>query len=192
MKRHALYATVFIATVSIWCGFKLHTLSMRSSTGTRSYDSMIGVFTIAFHDIGHLVNGDDNFYCWTNNCNKDIQTSNIMDKLDWILAVWPWYTLMVFGCYCLYRLGKDIVSFNDYPEEIKKLEKVYTNMKTKDCTFHHFYHLYLRPVLAGYYYRARRPDEERILHKEMTVSLRICSLSRALSLCRERHMLRMC
>ena len=40
----------------------------------------------------------------------------------WIIDIFPWYSLIVFGCYCLSKLGYDLVSFNDYPEEISKLE----------------------------------------------------------------------
>ena len=31
---------------------------------------------------------------------------------------------MNFGCYCLFRLGLDLCTFNNYPIEIKKLEQV--------------------------------------------------------------------
>lgn len=42
----------------------------------------------------------------------------------WILVI-PWYSLICLGCYCLYALGSGILFFNDCPNEIKKLEKVY-------------------------------------------------------------------
>lgn len=42
----------------------------------------------------------------------------------WFLDVFPWYTLIAFGSYCLGKLGYDLLTFNDYPHEIKKLEQV--------------------------------------------------------------------
>lgn len=42
----------------------------------------------------------------------------------WILDVFPWYSLIAFGSYCLGKLGYDLLTFNDYPKEIKKLEQV--------------------------------------------------------------------
>jgi dolichyl-phosphate mannosyltransferase polypeptide 3 len=45
-------------------------------------------------------------------------------RLQWFVNVSPFYGLIIFGCYCLARLGLDLMSFNDYPAEIKLLEKV--------------------------------------------------------------------
>jgi hypothetical protein len=42
----------------------------------------------------------------------------------WFIDVFPWYMLIIFGCFCLAKLGYDLLSFNDYPLEIKKLEEV--------------------------------------------------------------------
>eukprot|EP01038_Epipyxis_sp_PR26KG_P004532 gene4532-6398_t len=44
------------------------------------------------------------------------------DFLQWIIHIIPWYSLMIFGSYCLGKLGYDLMVFNDYPDEIKKLE----------------------------------------------------------------------
>jgi hypothetical protein len=41
-----------------------------------------------------------------------------------LVDVFPWLLLMWWGCYCLGRLGLDLLLFNDYPTEIKVLEKV--------------------------------------------------------------------
>jgi Dolichol-phosphate mannosyltransferase subunit 3 (DPM3) len=42
----------------------------------------------------------------------------------WFVDVTPWYVLICFGCYCLTRLGIGLITFNDYPQETKKLEQV--------------------------------------------------------------------
>jgi hypothetical protein len=47
-----------------------------------------------------------------------------VDYLQWILSVLPWYALICFGCYCLSKLGSDILTFNDCPKEIEKLTQV--------------------------------------------------------------------
>lgn len=36
----------------------------------------------------------------------------------------PLYLLVVLGCYCLARLGSDLLAFRDDPAEIAKLEQV--------------------------------------------------------------------
>ena len=41
----------------------------------------------------------------------------------WIVDVMPWYSLICFGCYCLTKLGFDLLTFNDYPDEIRRLEQ---------------------------------------------------------------------
>ena len=51
---------------------------------------------------------------------KDAHSSLI----NWFTDVSPWYALMTFGSYCLAKLGYDLLTFNDYPKEIKKLEQV--------------------------------------------------------------------
>eukprot|EP01033_Poteriospumella_lacustris_P006331 gene6331-4546_t len=33
----------------------------------------------------------------------------------------PWYGLISLGCYCLYRLGMDLLNYRDRPDEIPKL-----------------------------------------------------------------------
>ena len=40
----------------------------------------------------------------------------------WI-QVAPWYALICFGCYCLTKLGIDLLTFRDCPQEIPKLAK---------------------------------------------------------------------
>jgi hypothetical protein len=37
--------------------------------------------------------------------------------------VLPCYALIAFGSFCLARLGLDLLTFNDYPEQILVLEK---------------------------------------------------------------------
>ncbi len=44
-------------------------------------------------------------------------------KIRWIINIIPWYSLICFGCYCLMKIGFDLLTFNDYPLEIGKLEK---------------------------------------------------------------------
>ena len=43
---------------------------------------------------------------------------------EWIIDVAPWLSLMTFGSYCLAKIGMDLLMFNDYPQEIKRLETV--------------------------------------------------------------------
>ena len=43
-------------------------------------------------------------------------------ELKWIIDILPWYSLICCGCYCLSKLGYDLILFNDYPLEIAKLE----------------------------------------------------------------------
>lgn len=49
-------------------------------------------------------------------------TSNT-GNAKWFIDIAPWYSLILFGCYCLTKLGIDLLTFNDYPEEIFNLEK---------------------------------------------------------------------
>jgi dolichyl-phosphate mannosyltransferase polypeptide 3 len=52
-------------------------------------------------------------------------SSGTLPKIvNWYTDVAPWYSLILFGCYCLAKLGFDLLTFNDYPKEIKKLEQV--------------------------------------------------------------------
>ena len=46
------------------------------------------------------------------------------DALRTTIITMPWYFLICLGCYCLAKLGLDIYFFNDFPQEIPKLEKV--------------------------------------------------------------------
>ena len=39
----------------------------------------------------------------------------------WYIDVAPLFVVMTFGSYCLFKLGYDVVSFNDFPNEIEKL-----------------------------------------------------------------------
>ena len=47
------------------------------------------------------------------------------EQQPWVFLVdvMPWYTLICFGCYCLTKLGYDLLTFNDYPDEIRRLEQ---------------------------------------------------------------------
>lgn len=42
-------------------------------------------------------------------------------QISWYLNIMPFYAIILFGCYCLAKLGIDLLTFNDYPEEIIKL-----------------------------------------------------------------------
>jgi dolichyl-phosphate mannosyltransferase polypeptide 3 len=46
-----------------------------------------------------------------------------------ILWILPWYALVCFGSYTLFKIGIDLLTFNDYPEETKALEKDIKNAK---------------------------------------------------------------
>jgi len=56
--------------------------------------------------------------------NKSSIDSSVM---QWYIDVFPIYMVMVFGSYCLGKLGYDVLVFNDYPEEITKLGVVSYN-----------------------------------------------------------------
>jgi dolichyl-phosphate mannosyltransferase polypeptide 3 len=43
-----------------------------------------------------------------------------------ILNVFPFYILITFGCYCLGKIGYDLLVFNDYSNKTKELEQVYS------------------------------------------------------------------
>lgn len=53
-----------------------------------------------------------------------ISSDKLPEIVNWYTDVSPWYSLILFGCYCLAKLGFDLLTFNDYPLEIKKLEQV--------------------------------------------------------------------
>lgn len=48
----------------------------------------------------------------------------VYNRYLFVIKTIPGYLLIVFGCYCLGKLGYDLVTFNDYPHEIQKLEAV--------------------------------------------------------------------
>jgi len=39
-----------------------------------------------------------------------------------LVDVMPWYLLISLGCACLAKLGLDLLTFSDFPVEVKKLE----------------------------------------------------------------------
>lgn len=52
-----------------------------------------------------------------------ISRQNSTSEIEkWLIDVTPWYLLIIFGCYCLTKLGLDLCTFRDYPEEISRLE----------------------------------------------------------------------
>ena len=46
------------------------------------------------------------------------------EHVRWFIDVSPVYLVMTFGSYCLFKLGYDVLTFNDYPDEIGKLAEV--------------------------------------------------------------------
>ncbi len=42
-----------------------------------------------------------------------------------VLEILPLYFLILFGCYCLGKLGYDLLVFRDDPQEIDVLAKVF-------------------------------------------------------------------
>lgn len=52
------------------------------------------------------------------------------ERVNWFTDISIWYLLIIFGCYCLAKLGYDLLTFNDYPKEIKKLEQDIINAHT--------------------------------------------------------------
>jgi len=49
-------------------------------------------------------------------------STDMLEKAGKLSLLFPWYLLVSLGCYCLFRLGKDLLSFRNCPEEVKKLE----------------------------------------------------------------------
>ena len=49
-------------------------------------------------------------------------------QIRFYIDVAPLYLLMTFGSYCLFKLGYDVMTFNDYPKEIEKLSDVSVNI----------------------------------------------------------------
>jgi dolichyl-phosphate mannosyltransferase polypeptide 3 len=71
-------------------------------------------------------------------------SSETLPKIvNWYTNVAPWYSLILFGCYCLAKLGFDLLTFNDYPKEIKKLEQVHAPSNSFDVhVLTHFIYSY--------------------------------------------------
>lgn len=46
------------------------------------------------------------------------------DKIKFVVRALPWHGLISIGCYCLFRLGRDLLSYRDRPEEIPILAEV--------------------------------------------------------------------
>jgi hypothetical protein len=44
--------------------------------------------------------------------------------IRWYIDVSPLFLVMTFGSYCLFKLGYDLLTFNNYPDEIEKLADV--------------------------------------------------------------------
>lgn len=57
------------------------------------------------------------------------------EKIVWLLWIWPMFLLISLGCYCLGRLGYDLLTFGDYPQEIFALEKVNYYIILDDCEY---------------------------------------------------------
>ena len=51
-----------------------------------------------------------------------VVTLPMLETAEELTRVLPWYLLVSLGCYCLFRLGCDLLAFNNCPEEVKKLE----------------------------------------------------------------------
>ena len=56
-------------------------------------------------------------------CKQHEITGINQDIYLWYLQVAPLYTLVAIGSVLLGKLGWDLIRFNDYPDEIKKLEE---------------------------------------------------------------------
>lgn len=57
---------------------------------------------------------------------KSFQRTMADPRVARLIDVAPWYMLVCFGSYCLGKLGIDLLTFNNYPAEIGKLERVCT------------------------------------------------------------------
>ena len=56
------------------------------------------------------------------------EQNRLLGRLIFIIKALPCYLLIIFGCFCLGKLGYDLISFNDLPNEIHKLEEVYPTL----------------------------------------------------------------
>lgn len=50
-----------------------------------------------------------------------IFNSQVVGKLDQISIAMPSCAAVYFGCYCLMKLGRDLITFMDYPKELENL-----------------------------------------------------------------------
>ena len=73
-----------------------------------------------------------------------------------IIFTFPWLSLISFGSFCLARIGWDLLTFNDFPEEVKVLERVRTRF------FDNLFLLKYAFVSAGYRSCKNIPSWKRI------------------------------
>lgn len=69
------------------------------------------------------------FYVFFINVSK----SETMKGVRWVVAAAPFYVLVALGSYLLFRLGLDVFTFNNYPEERAKLEQVSMPLSLLAC-----------------------------------------------------------
>ena len=56
------------------------------------------------------------------------EQNRFLSRFIFIIKALPCYLLIIFGCFCLGKLGYDLISFNDLPSEVHKLEEVYPSL----------------------------------------------------------------
>lgn len=97
MKRYQVYGLWILIALILYTGLLLLSMSSQADVALTQCKNIFG-----YHDFPLSV--------------QDIQMR---------LYILPWYGLIVLGCYCLYRLGVDLLKFRDCSvEETLKLEQV--------------------------------------------------------------------
>ncbi len=63
-----------------------------------------------------------------------------------IVKVIPWYMLICLGCYCLFKLGTEVLFFNDCQSDIKLLERVRQYLNIIQHFIHNFVFVSIQDV----------------------------------------------
>lgn len=117
---------VFVSFVSIKCQTFCAHLHARSSM-KRHQKFFIFAFMVvsAYLSARKLV--DSPFFA-QHQSTKSLHAH--IPQIKFLLDVLPWYSLVLFGCYCLGKLGIDMLSFRDCPQDIPKLAEVIIDIFT--------------------------------------------------------------
>jgi hypothetical protein len=96
MKRYVQYALVFALSLALW------------ATALLRMDALAVSLVPLLQRVS----------------SAGISEAQVRSGLGIAVPAAPLYLLVVLGCYCLARLGCDLLAFRDDPKEIAKLEQV--------------------------------------------------------------------